>query len=413
MNNFPFHAAAHAPDAAQNSFMRPAALTLPPVIRAKGSQRRKLWDIPHKFHCPVIGVCFDCDALRGLMQKVMRFPRDTTDFMLHTTAVGNCEERTRLAELLHKNLERRFQLTIKQFSLYKTHTELHTAWQKSSKTGQHIPATLWAIWTHPACDSELEQEIYADIHMIQHQIGAGARADLKAMKTLEAENTALQGKLNDLIAGTTALRQDKAGELIQLKQQIGDLRTELAASEGKNRQLQQQLDALHEIMPALDDRQVLRARHDQLAERNAQLKQRVSEQDKELARLREFARYAEETLESLAREDEALTELPVGDLSGKCVLCVGGRSGAVTSYREVVEQSGGRFLHHDGGLEESMHRIDGVVAAADLVICQAGCISHNAYWRVKDLCKRTGKACLFVKSSGISSFEKAVRDAEK
>ena len=62
------------------------------------------------------------------------------------------------------------------------------------------------------------------------------------------------------------------------------------------------------------------------------------------------------------------------------------------------------FLHHDGGLEESLHRIDGVLAAADLVICQAGCISHNAYWRVKEQCKRTGKPCVFVKRSGVSSF---------
>ena len=97
--------------------------------------------------------------------------------------------------------------------------------------------------------------------------------------------------------------------------------------------------------------------------------------------------------------------------SGKCVLCVGGRTGAIEAYRHLVEQSGGRFLHHDGGLEESLHRIDGVLAAADLVICQAGCISHNAYWRVKEQCKRTGKRCLFIRNPGISSFGRAVNEA--
>lgn len=40
-------------------------------------------------------------------------------------------------------------------------------------------------------------------------------------------------------------------------------------------------------------------------------------------------------------------------------------------------------------LEDSLH-------AADLVICQTGCISDGAYWRVKDHCKRTGKTCLLV-----------------
>lgn len=41
------------------------------------------------------------------------------------------------------------------------------------------------------------------------------------------------------------------------------------------------------------------------------------------------------------------------------------------------------------GLEASL-------AAADLVICQTGCLSHGAYWRVQDHCRRTGKTCLLV-----------------
>jgi hypothetical protein len=40
---------------------------------------------------------------------------------------------------------------------------------------------------------------------------------------------------------------------------------------------------------------------------------------------------------------------------------MGGRSSVVTSYREVVEQSGGRFLSHDGGLKESLHPVAVVI----------------------------------------------------
>ena len=35
------------------------------------------------------------------------------------------------------------------------------------------------------------------------------------------------------------------------------------------------------------------------------------------------------------------------------VLCVGGRSGNAASHRDVVERVGGRFAHHDGGLDLS------------------------------------------------------------
>lgn len=49
-------------------------------------------------------------------------------------------------------------------------------------------------------------------------------------------------------------------------------------------------------------------------------------------------------------------------------------------------------------------------AAADLVICQTGCVSHGDYWRVQDHCRRTGKTCVLVESSaavpGILESEK-------
>jgi len=43
-------------------------------------------------------------------------------------------------------------------------------------------------------------------------------------------------------------------------------------------------------------------------------------------------------------------------------------------------------------------------AAAEWVICQTGCISHDAYWRVQDHCRRTGRACLLVESPQAASL---------
>lgn len=39
---------------------------------------------------------------------------------------------------------------------------------------------------------------------------------------------------------------------------------------------------------------------------------------------------------------------------------------------------------------------DTSLAAANLVICQTGCISHDDYWRVQDHCRRTGKPCILI-----------------
>ena len=98
-------------------------------------------------------------------------------------------------------------------------------------------------------------------------------------------------------------------------------------------------------------------------------------------------------------------------LENRSVLCVGGRSSSVPIYRNMIERVGAQFAHHDGGLEDSSSQLDASLAAADLVICQTGCISHSAYWRVKDHCKRHGKRCVFVDNPSVSSLVRGLQEA--
>ncbi len=418
MPDFPFHVAGgsfsssrHTPDIFERSPLAQSERETPVV---SGSRRRKLWEVPHKFHCPVVGTCFDVDELRALMKKVMHLPPKTSDFVLHTTAVGTCETRGPLSEILQKHLEKRFQLTIRRFAQAKTANALEALWREATVSGCEIPAALWATWTHPACDALLEQTVYGDIHMIQHQIGTGTRADLKTLSHLRQENQQLREQLEKARQENEALRNEKAVETHALGGRIVELRAELAGRDATIAKLTGQIEQLRETLPDLKDRQALLRRVSDAEARCTALAASSASFERDARRLRELLGHAEETIAQLAVNDDApvANESNPGDsLSGKCVLCVGGRTNLIDTYRQMIEDQGGRFLHHDGGLEESLHRIDGALAAADLVICQAGCISHNAYWRVKEQCKRTGKRCLFVKGSGVSSFGRIVEAA--
>jgi hypothetical protein len=368
--------------------------------RTGGSRRRRLWELSHRLHCPVVGVCFSCEELRTLMKKVMHFPPDTTDYMLHTTAVSACEQRSRLAELLQRMLEVRHRL--------KSASELQAAWCRACRDGVDIPGMLWACLTHPALDTAVEQEIYGDIHMLQHQFGAGTRADVRSLQGLREENARLRRQLVQNAAVLDQVRTEKTEAVQQSEQALRELRGELVTATACSERLARELLALQESLPELRDAQLLMRRVASLEMQADGLRQRSALLEREGNQLRDLVRDAEETIASLAVEADVQPDASERDLSGKRVLCVGGRSGSLKSYREVVEQSGGEFLHHDGGLEESLQRIDSIVAAADIVICQAGCISHNAYWRVKEHCKRTGKRCVFVKNAGVSSFDRAV-----
>lgn len=91
-------------------------------------------------------------------------------------------------------------------------------------------------------------------------------------------------------------------------------------------------------------------------------------------------------------------------LSECCVLCVGGLTGARNHYRAEIETRAGRFMHHDGGREDNLHRLVPMLATADIVICASGNISHNAYQLVKSTCKKLGKPCVLVKGTGMASL---------
>ena len=54
-----------------------------------------------------------------------------------------------------------------------------------------------------------EHEIYGDIHMIQHQVGTGARADLKTLQALRTENAELRRQVDVLRQDAEAARHER------------------------------------------------------------------------------------------------------------------------------------------------------------------------------------------------------------
>jgi hypothetical protein len=178
--------------------------------------------------------------------------------------------------------------------------------------------------------------------------------------------------------------------------------------------LRRDLDALRAELPDLRDRERLLRRVGELEARDRALADKMVELRQRLARERQDAAASVQqppAVPATMPVPASVTVRPLLNLTDKNVLCVGGRSGNVPNYREVLEREGARFMHHDGGLEQAAELLDTSLAAADLVICQTGCISHQAYWRVKDFCKRTGKRCLFVDNPSTSSLSSCLRNA--
>ncbi|MFZ6657791.1 DUF2325 domain-containing protein [Undibacterium sp. TJN19] len=384
---------------------------------ATGSRRRRIWDLPHECHCPVVGVCIPLVSLRRIINKAVGGQSVADDYEIHVGAIAECGRRNKVSEALQEELDHRYNRTIQQFRLAKTREAVIRLWINAIDLGD-VAGAFWAALTHPRCDTSLQEGLCRDMHMLQHQAGASVRADLSRFNALVEENALLTRELARVQERSTRLMTEKANEIERLNTLLVQVRAESIGKDSGIAFLSADLVALKATMPDLESRTRLQKKVDQMTERQNELESSLREARQKLAetaKLKEARDAIEQTAEMAAGHDAAGVEsatvrsFPIAlFLQQKTVLCVGGRSGNVPSYRDLIERVGGRFAHHDGGVEDNQSMLDANLAAADLVICQTGCISHNAYWRVKDFCKRTGKRCVFVENPSASSLARGL-----
>ena len=79
------------------------------------------------------------------------------------------------------------------------------------------------------------------------------------------------------------------------------------------------------------------------------------------------------------------------DVSGITVLYVGGRAHQSPQIKGLIEGAGGRFLHHDAGLEQSSTLLPGLIGRADRVLFPIDCVSHDAVATIKRVCRALGR----------------------
>jgi len=387
----------------------------PPVAR-ETSRRRKLWEIAHKYHCPIVGTCLTVEELRKLARRAGLDGWDSeTDYALHSTGVGLARERNELSEPMQKLLERKFEATVKRFARAKSADELLSLWRMAMARGEAAGA-LWAALSHSLADERIAHLVYEDIHMLSHQVGAASRADLAELARLRRVETELTQKLERQQERHAAQLAEKEEDLLSLSRRFNNAL--------KSEQSQR---AAETAQPGDADRH----HYAELERSLASATQRATEAEKRCGELAaqavELNRKAEELQGEWEAAEEALTRALTppacrdcsegregrcasGDFSGRCILCVGGRTGLADHYRSLVERSNGRFVHHDGGLEDNPKRLQTLLSAADAVICPADNVSHGAYYVVKRLCKQYGKPCVLLKRSGLSTFARGLAE---
>jgi hypothetical protein len=111
----------------------------------------------------------------------------------------------------------------------------------------------------------------------------------------------------------------------------------------------------------------------------------------------------------LGKPEEPGAGLPL-HLAGTRVLVVGARPAQIAHWRALVQRCAGELLHHDGGVDDNIAGLRGLVSRADLILVPADCVSHEAMWSAKRLAAQLRKPFRPMRTASLAAFTHALRE---
>ncbi len=380
--------------------------------------RKSYWEIERIFHCSIAGTCLSLGEARQILTKSgVKIPENAEDYRLHAAVVESGNGKNPVSVNINRVLEKKYRREILHFSGIDSQETLRREWDESVKKG-NIPGPYWALMTHPSADTSLLDHAFGVVHMLSHLNGDSRRSEL------EKQNE-LMHKLQKERESKNIYRQ-KTKDLEKRLKEAESRLSVIPGLEKKLEQYDQEKPQNSQIPdPEVDEKirtaiqtaeknlkDAIQCREMRIEELMAELHAQ-KEENKKLNN--ELDAYRLSITEFIDRKKNECLKCKKKDcqcrhLENKCVLYVGGRTSIIPRCRDIVEQEGGIFIHHDGGMEQNFLRLPEVLKRADLVCCPADCISHNAYSKIKKECRQQRKEFVILKSSGLSSFSEIIHE---
>jgi hypothetical protein len=300
----------------------------------------------------------------------------------------------KIARTVQKLLDQRHAGIIRRVQAAQEEAELVRLWEEEFDGGR-VAGAYWAFMSAAHVPSTLGTRIFGDAHMLSHVLGRVTHQNASRASELQARIDDLEAKL---------LRQAERHRRTVIERDAARARLS---------------DTARPSAPLLSVAGARERRCDQPQARR----------ERALAAARERARVAERMVADLQRQLErlrwqqrmrAISDAPACPGAEACdetvqtsiarrILYIGGRSGAIENLRRVAARMGAELMHHDGGEEHALVRIDGMVEGCDAVVCPIDCVSHSACLRAKVLCRKFAKPFVPLRSAGATSFERAVQ----
>jgi Uncharacterized protein conserved in bacteria (DUF2325) len=305
-------------------------------------------------------------------------------------------------------LDARHEAAIRRFSKASNREQVRALWLEAFEQGG-IPGGYWALLTHPATDRPLVEEAFGQVHMLSHMVGSSNRIDIVRLRTLERE----LGERDEKIARQQAHLSEGSQARAELLRKVESLEIEVRRQESVAR-------TAAELTAGAITTAALLQRLDTEKAHSGQLAARVAELEDQVKKAHRFAATLNKQNDQLQREVTALeAELKIDEadesglgvehnLQDLTVLYVGGRPGLIDQLKAIVTKRGGTVLSHDGGIEEKLTALPGLIGRADAIFFPVDCVSHSAVGQIKKCCRDTDKPFIPLRTASVASFIFAV-----
>ncbi len=393
---------------------------------ARNGRRRKLWEIRPDMHCSILGTCLEHSELMKIAHQSGQVPdRDVTEYQVHSHFVQQAEEPGRPSRLMHKKLDQKYSTAIRTFGVAKNEEDLKRLWSESLEKGD-VPGPFWALMSHPCLTSSLLIQAFGEVHMLSHLNGATNHAKSKSLQNVQNALAKTKRKLilqSERRQSMINAHAKKVGELEQ-KLRIAERNSQSNEAMGKRLREFERGDLYNTLR---HENARLRAELDRAEQVRDDCTNRLDGLNQELTALRlDYAKALEQIgvlNRQSARHDEngdrsvnnpgasEALEHEHLDLFGQSVAYVGGRPATISNFRGLVENCNGSLIHHDGGIQDNMKSLAGVLNRADIVLCPVECVSHGACNKAKSYCKRTAKPFVPLRTTGVSSLLSGLKQA--
>ena len=243
------------------------------------------------------------------------------------------------------------------------------------------------------------------MHILSHLIGSSNRLDISRLQKLQRELDERDAKVVEQEARLVGAANERS-ELLRRIEKMEQTVIQLSARENSKPGTEGEKAAVTSLTHRLDTEKtrsdVLAARLQASADKHRQAENRANHLSRQVAELQHELAAVDSVLNV-----ETTREVPPG-ASSQALLYVGGRRGLFDRLRALAERHGYEHFIHDGGVEDNISLLPGLISQASVALFPVDCISHSAAGLVKRLCQDERKKFVPLRTASLACFVAAV-----